>query len=570
MPRNEPQTPGGLGDVLRALRDPSRSLRETFKGDPVGLAKRFHLRLPDKPAVTMIRMGVLTQEEAVEKFGADAIAPGLKDLVEDVCTGRVRSAAAVANRGGGKSMGVSFIEFYLVFMEDYDALNLGGSELQADQVYQYIVGYINSESEFASLVKGDPLQSITETVNNAWIRVLTASQKSVRSPHAGGRKRDGRMAGGLLVIDEEAEAAPDIVEAALPTINTARPSVNVRCSTFHNAEGTFAELIDNHVDMGYRLYKWDIFDVAEQCECPPGVCQSNEVCFREDHVEDYIDPDDGKRKQRLLHRAYCGGRARYADGWIPVEEIETLWKRMKRNHSRWEVEAMGQRPSVAGFVIKDPVAYSRNRRTEDLYVPGWPVTVCIDWGTIAAGLTVWQEQPGDRHALLEAEQILEAGQSQIIGAILGKRAKYANEFLEVAADIGGGGNYLNPLLREEYGLPVRDVNFGEEKEAAVAAWNIFNEAGKALYRDDADEFHRQAKNWKRKQGRIQKGNDHLMDSGVCYFAKFIDRLGLSNVRIAPRSFSAGVALPPTGTQDLTSTRVPAMRPILRTFGGTRR
>jgi hypothetical protein len=572
MPRQEPQAPGGLNDLLRALRDPSRSLRDTYKNDPVGLAKRFHLRLPEKPAQTMINLGILTREEAVERFGADAIAPGLKALVEDVCTGRCRSAAAVANRGGGKSMGVSFIEFYLVFMEDYDALNLGGSELQADQVYQYIVSYIEAEPEFQALVKGDPLQSKTETHNNAWIRVLTASQKSVRSPHAGGRKKDGRMAGGLLVIDEEAEAAPDIVEAALPTINTARPSVNVRCSTFHNAEGTFAELIDNHQEMGYQLYKWDIFDVAEPCECGPDKCESEEKCFAEDHVEDYIDPDDGQKKQRIKHRAYCGGRARYADGWIPVNEIVTLWKRMKRNHSRWEVEAMGQRPSTAGFVLKDPVAYARNRvpSAADLYVPGWPVTICIDWGTVAAGLTVWQEQPGDRHALIECDQIMEAGQTQIVGAILSMRAKYQREFLEVAADIGGGGNYLNPLLREQYRVPVRDVNFGEEKEAAVAAWNIFNEAGKAKYPDEFGDFHQQAKNWKRKNGRIAKGNDHLMDSSVCYFSKFIDRLGLSNVRIAPRAFSAGMEVPRAGSQPTTRPRVGTMRPIMRSFGSSRR
>lgn len=575
MPRDAAPTQPGLGDLLRALRDPSRSLRETYKGDPVGLAERFHLKLPEKPAQRMIDMGVLTREQAIERFGQDALAPGLRALVTDVCTGRTRSAVAVANRGGGKSMGVSFIEFYLVFMEDYDALNLGGSELQADQVYQYIVSYIEAEPEFQALVKGEPLQSKTETYNNAWIRVLTASQKSVRSPHAGGRKKDGRMAGGLLVIDEEAEAAPDIVEAALPTINTARPSVNVRCSTFHNAEGTFAELIDNHVEMGYDIYKWDIFDVAEPCACPPDRCENPEPCFAKDHIEEYIDPDDGQRKTRVLHKAYCGGRARYADGWIPIVEIETLFRRMKRNHSRWEVEAMGQRPSTSGFVLKDPLAYARNRKTDSLYVPGWPVTVCIDWGTVAAGLTAWQEQPGDRHALIEAEQIMEAGQTQIIGAILGMRAKYEREFLEVAADIGGGGNYLNPLLREQYRVPVRDVNFAEEKEAAVAAWNIFNEAGKALYRDDATDFHVQAKAWKRKQGRIQKGNDHLMDSSVCYFAKFVERLGLTNVRIAPRSFSAGVQLPSAGSQastpmTLARGRTPAMRPIMRSFGGSRR
>lgn len=575
MPREAVPQVSGASDMLRAVRSAGASLRTRFKDDPVGLAAKFHLKLPRKPALVMIDLGVITREEAIKRFGDDdgEIKPGLRELVEDVCTGRVRSAVAVANRGGGKSQGVSFIETYLVFMLDYDALNLGGSELQADQVYQYIMQYIESAHEFRDLVKGDALQSKTETKNNAWIRVLTASQKSVRSPHAGGRKKDGRMAGGVLVIDEEAEAAPEIVKAALPTINTARPSVNIRCSTFHNVEGTFAEVVDAAEEMGYTMYKWDIFDVCEGCDCGPDGCESDEKCFREDHYEDYIDPDTGLPTQRLLHRAYCGGRARYANGWIPIDEIVTLFKRMKRNHDTWEVEAMGLRPGSSGYVIKDRKKYKTNifpGPADSLYMPGWPVTVCVDWGTVAAGVTVWQEQPGDRHALLHADLVEEAGQTQIIGSILGYQQRYLTEFTEVAADIGGGGNYLNKSLREEYHIQTRDVNFGEEKESAVAAWNILNEAERCMYPEEFEDFHEQIKKWKRKAGRIVKGNDHLMDSSICYFAKFIERLGTTHYRVPPRAFNTSGAINAQRGPDMTRKALPTHRvPIIRSFGRNR-
>lgn len=529
MPREAEPHLEGVDALVRAVRDPGKDLRAKYKGKPIELANSLQLQLPQKPRQVMKELGLWDGE----------VTPGLRDLVEDVTLGLVRSAAVVGPRGGGKSLGVAFIEFYLWMIEMYDALNLGGSELQADQVYQYLLSFIESDDYWKSLLLGEPMQSKSETLERAWIRVLTASQKSVRSPHAGGKKRDGREAGGLLVIDEEAEAAAEIVEAALPTVNTARPSVVVRSSTFHNNEGTFADLIDNHDEMGFKLYEWDIFDVCERCDCID-VCQSPEPCFREDHVEKYTDPETGEETENMLHPAYCGGKAMYANGWIPIEEVHALWRRIKRNHSRWEVEAMGSRPSSSGFVIKDPKRFKASQvdvPALELYEPGYPVTVCVDWGTAAAGLMVWQEQMADMHVLLHADLLEEAGQSQIFAGILGYWSKYMGDAVEVAADIGGGGNYLNPKLREEEMIPVRDVNFQEEKESAVAAWNTYNEAGKIIIPKEHEEFIRQVKKWKRKNGRIVKGEDHLCDSAVCYFAKFAERLGIRKTRVVGRSFS---------------------------------
>ncbi len=567
MPNVKPPEVTGVGELFRSLKNPSRDLRTRYEEDPVSLAELLHLKLPRKPLEIMRERGLYNPEIH------GAILPGLRDLIEDVCLGHITSAVVVGPRGGGKSMGVAFIEFFLTFVKLYDALNLGGSELQADQVYQYIQQFVESNPYWQQLIKGEMLQSKTTTTEGAWIRVLTASSKSVRSPHAGGRKKDGRLAGGILVIDEEAEADPKIVSAALPTVNTARPSVNVRCSTFHNNEGSFAEVVDSHEEMGYKLYQWDVFDIVERCECV-GVCQSQEKCFREDHVEQLFNTETGQYEEHLLHRAYCGGRAMFADGHTPVEEIEKMWRRMKRNHAMFEVEAMGTRPKSSGFVVKDQHKLAMNVvdvNPDVLYKPNYPITICVDWGTVACGISVWQEQQGDRHVCLHAEEMHEVGDTAIIGNILGLQAKYMSDFEETAADIGGGGQYFNPKLRTEYNMQVRDVNFGEEKEAAAAAFNVYNEGNFITIPSQFTEFTGQLRKWRRAKGRIQKGNDHICDSALCYFAKFVDRLGLTHVRIIPRATQAASPDPygpPRPQENINESSVPVVlvRSIAKRMG----
>lgn len=471
------------------------------------------------------------------------ITPGLRELVEDVCLGRVVDAVAVGPRGGGKSFGVSFIEFFLWMLKDYDCLNLGGSEAQANNVYQYLLNFLNNDHYWMTLVKGEPMVSETNTIEKNWIRVLTASPKSVRSPHAGGKKtgRD-RSRGGLLVIDEEAEADAEIVEAALYTINTATPGVSVRASTFHNVEGSFQEVVDNHVEMGYTLYGWNVFDVCAPCGCGGGPleCQSEEQCFREDHLEEYVNPDTGAIEQRLLHRAYCGGKAKYGSGWVTIDEITKTWRRTRRSHSGFEVEAMGSRPTVGNHVIKDRNKWVANITTDSpssLYMPGSPISICVDWGTNEAGLEMWQNQFRGKHVLLHAEAIKDAGVSEIIGKVLGLQRTFSRDVVEIACDIGGGGNYLNKKLREEHRMPVRDVAFAEFKESAAAVWNVFSEGLELVIPAEFADFLAQVKGWARKNGRIVKGKDHLCDAALCYFSKFVEDLGMEWIRVPPKSFS---------------------------------
>lgn len=566
MPARGIDNPLGPGAFLTSLRDPPRGLKEKYKSRPLALADRFGIILPKKPTQVMRDLG-LWDDDLQERWGDER--PGLRELVEDVCTLHVRSAVVVANRGGGKSFGVSFIEFFLWLLLDFDAINLGGSESQAHNVYQYLQAYLEHEPYWNTLVKGESKVSETMSVEDAWIKVLTASQKQTRAPHAGGRRK-GKVRGGLLVIDEEAECEPEIVRSALPTINTALPSVNIRSSTFHKIGGTFQEVVDGHAEMGYTLYGWDTFDVCAGCPCVGGPtdCQSVEPCFREDHFEDAINPETGQPEKRLIHKAYCGGRAKYAKGWISMAEIEQLWKRLKRNHAAWEVEAMGSRPTSSGHVVKSITDFNFNITDEpaaNLYIPGGPVTVCIDWGTVACGICVWQMQRsakgGWRHVLLHSDELHEVGDQEILDAAMGYALRYKAELAEVRADIGGGGAYFNPKIRKNYRYQVGDVNFNQDKEASVAVFNLVNENNEIVIPAEHDEFIRQIRKWKRNTtGHIMKGDDHLCDSGVvCYFSKFIDIMNMGHMRVAGRGFRTGPEQPSAGASNRQERNVPQRR-----------
>src|SRR5260370_30242827 len=84
----------------QATRDRGQTLKERYRGDPMALAARFGLKFPKKPALVMVELGIITAEEASERFGN--VAPGIREWVEDVLLNDQRSSVVIGPRGGGK------------------------------------------------------------------------------------------------------------------------------------------------------------------------------------------------------------------------------------------------------------------------------------------------------------------------------------------------------------------------------------------------------------------------------------------------------------------------------------
>jgi hypothetical protein len=495
-----------------------RGVIALYKDDPLGLAEHMGILLPEKPHAVMKALG---------KYDGDDISPGIRELVEDVCSLNVLRAGVKAPRGGGKSLSFSFIEFFLNCMRGFDWLNLGGSETQALQVYGYLKDYVLSDYELQEIYPATNQTFTENTRNGAWIRVLAASQRSIRSPHAGGNqigiRKNQPPRGGGLTIDEECECEEAIVKGAKPTVNTAVPSVILRGSTFHKLHGTFQALIDNAEEVRYKIYEWDCFDICQKCvdrceECIPD--------FREDIYQTVID-ENGMPIQELLHKAYCGGKAHYADGWMLIEEIKQAW--IENADREWfETEMMGNRPSQSGFVIKNLDAFNKCLVPYTQYLRGYPCVITIDWGLKGeCCVQVWQEQPGGVCAMLEIETMHMAPDTFVYEIVAAFSRKYFTR--NVRAD--SSHPYCNYNLANEprYRMNVYEVNFQMEKERGVGAINAHIENGLMQIPESAAQMIKRAKNWRRKNGKIEKKDDHEWDSAICFFSKFAPKVALTPV-----------------------------------------
>lgn len=286
-------------------------------------------------------------------------------------------------RGGGKSMADAAIEFVAWVFIDADVVNVGGSEIQAQNVYAYLQGFLGQYSEeierwsmggralpldisketmSKTIRKIDPLKLHTPTLvgadgepidfvgvplakdTQAFIAVCAASQKQVRGPHAG-----SEMRAGLLVVDEEGEVDADIFNAAKYMINTAHPAVMLRTSTYHMAVGTFAEDFEDPDQRGFERHRFSIFDIAKTCPWAkttpeqwslldagkaraPGddwrgllhlpVLQPDcSACPKPEYFRDHRYEMDGKTgEMKVVGAPWCGGAAAYAkNGWIDWE-----------------------------------------------------------------------------------------------------------------------------------------------------------------------------------------------------------------------------------------------------------
>lgn len=527
-----------VADFMVAL-DTDDDVIEQWRGRPLELAEKLGVVVAKKPLQVMKELGL---------YDGD-VTPGQRELIEEVCLGKVKNAAVLSGRGAGKSLTVAFIELYMFLFEGFDCINLGGTKKQAESVYNHIKNFLaNQELNLGGYCETIQTEKITG-VNGSWIRLLAASEKAIRSPHAGGRKIDGRMAGGMLVIDEESKADPNMVVDALPMINTGDPQVTIRLSTFDEATGTFSDLIANHKEYGFKLYNWDTFDISTPCDCTTEgtICGSREECFREPHYEEVINENTGLIEKKLQHRAYCElGKTKYSRGFMPFLNIEDQWKMTGRQHAKFEINYLGWRPSTTGYVIRDMLKFNNSvvdERPADLYGRG-PTWICVDWGSSHGGLTVWQRQKDketglDRHVLLEAVELEGMGLTDTMGLIKRMWDTYRLTYAGVAADVGYGG-YTNDELYQRFKLKVTPVNFGVQKEDSAAVFNIFNENESLVIPKEHQAYIDQVNNWRRtKNGAIQKGKDHLCDSSLCYFSTFVEEIGKTNIYIPPVSFTPG-------------------------------
>jgi len=134
----------------------------------------------------------------------------LTDLQNDALLGFLLQAP----RGGGKTLVAAISILWAALSNKYDsfkALILSGSFEQAKTFYSYIRLFLKQCPPLQAMLECPPTQSETRFTNNGFIKVLTASEKSTRSPHVD-----------MLVIDEFVLVTGDLIDSAFATVRTSK------------------------------------------------------------------------------------------------------------------------------------------------------------------------------------------------------------------------------------------------------------------------------------------------------------------------------------------------------------
>ncbi|MCE9590197.1 MAG: hypothetical protein K8S99_06700 [Planctomycetes bacterium] len=220
-----------------------------------------------------------------------------------------------ANRGGGKThLGAAATLLDLLFKPGIQVRILGGSMEQSSRMYAHLRRMVEREG-LRRLLAGDPTQRRIELSNGSVAEVLAQSQRSVRGTRVHKLRCDE-----VEEFDEEVWRAAQMVTGSGECGGVrVRGSVEV-LSTMHRPFGLMSRLVARP---GAKVFRWCALDVIQRC--PP-----ERACDECDLWED------------------CGGRAKTADGFVPVEDLVAA--RNRSSEEAWESEMMCRRPRVDASV----------------------------------------------------------------------------------------------------------------------------------------------------------------------------------------------------------------------------
>lgn len=237
-----------------------------------------------------------------------------------------------ASRGSGKTtLGAVATLLEMIYFPGIQIRILGGSLEQSGRMFRYLVQFLE-RPVLEPIVVGEPTQRRVELVNRSGVEILAQSHRSVRGVRVH-----------KLRCDELEEFEPEIWQAAQLVVQSGwcggrwvQGSVEA-LSTMHRPFGLMSRVVERV--QGFqglegaeerffsggttRLFRWCALDVARACgleqECP-----------------------------RCPLWADCQGRARNAQGFVPVEDLIAAWRRSSRE--TWASEMMCLKPSVSESV----------------------------------------------------------------------------------------------------------------------------------------------------------------------------------------------------------------------------
>ncbi len=296
-----------------------------------------------------------------------------------------------APRGGAKTeLGSVAAHLDSILRPGCQTRILGGSLDQSEKMYEYLTR--KWDGAFAGLLAREPTARRTELVNGSAIEVLTQSARSVRG------QRVHR-----LKCDEVDEFLPAVWQAAQFVTQSGHgsdgrwiPAQMEVFSTMHRPFGPMAELVD-------RLSPGDT---------PRGVSHERKrggrsltVAASDDDgashsapalltwcLWEVIEPCPPERScSRCPLWADCEGRARQAEGYLPIDDA--IAQKARSSREAWQAEMLCLRPRADHLVFAqfDPARHVG----PVAYAPSLPLYRTLDFGYANPFVCLWVQVEGD-------------------------------------------------------------------------------------------------------------------------------------------------------------------------------
>jgi hypothetical protein len=261
----------------------------------------------------------------------------LRDLIGDLQARRVVRVLVIGPRGGGKTMLAAAIQLLSLRFYGASWTSIGGSLEQATRLFAHVRAAITRSADLQGFIT-EALATRIVAKNGATITVHAASEKSIRGQHP-----RGPSGAGGIVLDEAALIEDRIVDAAIPQVASADPSMILQLSTLGELQsGRFWELIQDHEARGYRIYEFGVFDVTTRC---PFDCATTcpVPAFAKDEVR-----EDSRGRVTSIRKALCAGKAHETNGWLNIMEVAQQYKDLSRE--AFQREFLGSSSTRVGAV----------------------------------------------------------------------------------------------------------------------------------------------------------------------------------------------------------------------------
>jgi hypothetical protein len=255
-----------------------------------------------------------------------------------------------ANRGGGKTQ-LAAIATLLegLFKPGCQTRILAGSLDQSSRMYEYLWDFV--EPTFVEYLAGKMLKNSCRFKNGTTVQVLAQSSRAVRGRHIH-----------KLRCDEVELFDMDVFNAAkfISRSTHANLAAMEMLSTMHRPYGVMQTLIDQAPERETPIFKWCMWEVIERC-------------------------DADRSCSRCALNSDCGGKARRADGYLPIDDCITQMRRSSR--AGFESEMLCLRPNLENAVFDQFDQRVHVRRV--LYDPTLPIYRAMDFGFKNPFVCLW-------------------------------------------------------------------------------------------------------------------------------------------------------------------------------------